>query len=97
MIPSIKSDRAGQPRVELGGDGLYSTYVSECVLVLLLWDMSGIDHVHCFYLRRKFLLSPRVRTSGLLIVVTVQPLVLVFGVYLAGLFEYPSISIGMVG
>ena len=30
-IPAIKSDRAGRPRVELGGDGLYGAYVSECM------------------------------------------------------------------
>ena len=34
---------------------------------------------------------------GLFIIVTVQPLVLVFGVYFAGLFEHPAVSIGVVG
>ena len=59
--------------------------------------MGGIDHIDRFHLGRKFLLSPRVRMSGLLVIVAVQPLVLVFGVYFAGLFKYPSISIGVVG
>ena len=39
-----------------------------------------------------FLLSPSVRTPGLLVIITVQPLVLVFGIQLAGLFEHPAIS-----
>ena len=34
--------------------------------------------------------------SGLLVIVAVQPLVLVFDIYLAGLFEYPTISVGVV-
>ena len=53
MIPVIESDWAGRPWVEFGGDGLYSVYVSECAFVLLLWDMSDINHVHYFDLRRK--------------------------------------------
>ena len=44
-----------------------------------------------------FLLSPCVRTTGLIVIVAVQPLVLVFGVYFAGLFEHPAVSIGVVG
>ena len=44
-----------------------------------------------------FLLSPRVRTPGLLIIVAVQPLVLVFRVYFAGQFKCPAVSIGVVG
>ena len=56
--------------------------------------MGGVDHVDRFHLGRKFLLSPRVRTPGLLVIVAVQPLVLVFGVYFAGLFEYPAVSVG---
>ena len=44
-----------------------------------------------------FLLSPRVRMPGLFVIVTWQPLVLVFGVYLAVLFEHPAVSIGVVG
>ena len=44
-----------------------------------------------------FLLSPHVRTPGLLVVVAVRPLVLVFGVYFAGMFKYPAVSVGVVG
>ena len=60
--------------------------------------MSGVDHVDHFHLGGgEFLLSPRVRTPGLIVIVAVQPLVLVFGVYFAGLFKYPAVSIGVVG
>ena len=45
----------------------------------------------------EFLLSPHVRTSGLLVIVAMQPLVLVFSIYFAGLFEYPVVSVGVVG
>ena len=58
--------------------------------------MGGIDHIDHFHPGRKFLLSPRVRTLGLLVIVAVQPLVLVFGVYFAGLFEHPAISVSVV-
>ena len=44
-----------------------------------------------------FLLSPRVQTPGLFVTITVHPLVLVFGVYFAGLFEHPAVSVGVVG
>ena len=42
-------------------------------------------------------MSPRVRTPGLFVIVAAQPLVLVFSVYLTGLFEHPAVSIGVVG
>ena len=45
----------------------------------------------------EFLLSPCVRTPGLFVIIAVQPLVLVFSVYLAGMFEHPAVSIGVVG
>ena len=41
-------------------------------------------------------MSPRVRTPGLFIIVAVQPLILVFDVYFAGLFEHPTVPIGVV-
>ena len=44
----------------------------------------------------KFLLSSSVRTPGLLVIIDVQPLVLVLGIYLTGLFEHPVVSIRMV-
>ena len=59
-------------------------------------DVGGIDHVCRFHPGAKFLLSPNVRTPGLLIIIAVQPLVLVFSIQLAGLFEHPAISVSMV-
>ena len=44
-----------------------------------------------------FLLSPSVRTPGLLVIIVVQPLVLVFDIQLAGLFEHPTISVSVIG
>ena len=49
-----------------------------------------------FFTWGEFLLSPRVRTPGLLVIIVVQPLVLVFGIYFTGLFEHPAISISVV-
>ena len=60
-------------------------------------NVGGIDHVYRFHLGGKFLLSPSVRTPGLLIIIVVQPLVLVFGIQLAGLFEHPAISVSVIG
>ena len=47
--------------------------------------------------RGKFLLSPSIPTSGLLVVIIVQPLVLVFGIQLASLLEHPAFSVGVIG
>ena len=59
--------------------------------------MGGVDHVDHFHLGGgAFLLSPCVRMPGLLVIVAVQPLVLVFGIYFAGLFEHPAVSVGVV-
>ena len=58
--------------------------------------MGGVDHVDRFHLGRKFLLSPRVRTPGLLVIVAVQPLVLVLDIYFTGLFEHPAVSVSVV-
>ena len=44
-----------------------------------------------------FLLSSSVRTPGLLVIIAVQPLVLVLGIYLADLFEHPAISVSVIG
>ena len=45
----------------------------------------------------EFLLPSSVRTPGLLVIIAVQPLVLVLGIYLAGLFEHPAISVSVIG
>ena len=83
--------------VEFGGEGLDGIDISECAFALPLWDMSDIDHVHCFDLRWKFLLSPRVRLTRFVLVFTLRSFPFVFGVEFAGLLEDPTFSIGMIG
>ena len=48
MIPVIKSDRAGRPGIEFGGDGLHNVYVSECAFAPSLWNVSCVYHIHYF-------------------------------------------------
>ena len=43
------------------------------------------------------LLSSIVRRPGLFLIVAMQPLVIVFGDYLACLLEYPTIPVGVIG
>ena len=59
--------------------------------------MGCVYHIYHFYLGRKFLLSSCGRQPGLLVVITVWPFFLVFGIQLAGLFEHPTFSVGVVG
>ena len=66
------------------------------MLLFPLGNMGCIYHVHRFHLGRKFLLSSCVRRPGLLVVVAMQPLFLVFGIQLAGLFKHPSFFVGVV-
>ena len=96
MIPAIKGDRTGRPWLELGGNGLDSIDVSKCAFALPLWDMSDVDHVHCFDLRWKFLLSPRVWLARSILVCALRSLPLLFGGELAGLLEDPTTAVGMV-
>ena len=76
-IPAIKSDRAGRPRVELGGDGLYDAYVSECMFAS---SFSYVNDVHYFDLWWEFFLSPSVLLARLILVFTWCLPPLVFGV-----------------
>ena len=46
---------------------------------------------------RQFLLPSCVRRPGLLVVIAMQPLFLIFSIQLAGLFEHPTFSVGVVG
>ena len=59
--------------------------------------MGCVYHIHRFHLGREFLLSSCVRRPGLLVIIAMQPLFLVFGIQLAGLFEHPAFSVGVVG
>ena len=55
-----------------------------------------VYHVHCLYFGGKLLLTPGVWLASFVVVVAGRLLPLVFGVYLAGLFEYPTVSVGVV-
>src|SRR3954464_7860755 len=59
--------------------------------------MRRVNHVHHPHLWGKPLLSFVVRRPGLLLVVAIQPLVFMFGIYLACLLEHPTIPIGVIG
>ena len=67
MIPAIKSDRAGRPWVEFGGDGFYSVYVSECAFALPLWYVGCINHSHTIDLWWKFF-PPKFKTVNMIYV-----------------------------
>ena len=80
VVPSIKSDRAGGPWVELWGDWLQRIDVPERTLPLPFGDVGCVYHVHCPHLWGKALLSSIVRRPRLLLVIAMQPLVVVFGI-----------------
>ena len=67
------------------------------MLPLPLGDVGCVYHVHHPHLWGKTFLSTVVRRPGLLLVITMQPLVLVFGIQLAGLLEHPTFSVGVIG
>ena len=67
------------------------------MLPFLLGNMGCVYHIHYFHLRREFLLSSCVRRLGLLVIIAMQPLFLVFGIQLAGLFKHLAFSVGVVG
>ena len=97
VVPAIEGDRTRRPWVELWGDWLHRINVPQCTLPFPLGNMGCVYHVYHFHLGRKFLLSSCVRRQVLLLVVAMQPLFLVFGIQLAGLFEHPTFSVGVVG
>ena len=80
VVPSIKSDRAGGPWVELWGDWIQRVYVPEYTLSLPFGDVGYVYHVHHPHLWGEALLSTIVRRPGLFVLVVVQPLVSVFGI-----------------
>src|SRR3954470_10027903 len=59
--------------------------------------MGRVYHVHHPHLWGRPLLSFVVRRPGLLLVVAIQPLVFMFGSYLACLLEHPTIPVGVIG
>ena len=81
MVPTIESDWEGRPWVEFWGDWPNRVDVPERAFALPLGDMSNVYHVHRFDLGRKFLLSPCVRWTGLLVIVLAwRPLLLILGI-----------------
>ena len=58
--------------------------------------MSDKDHVHCFDLWWKFLLSPRDRLARFVLVFALRSLPLMLSVEFAGLLEDPATTVGMV-
>ena len=79
VVPAIKGDRTGGPRVELWGDWLQRIYVPERTLPLPLGDVGCVYHVHRPHLWGKPLLSSGVRLPGLFLVIAMWPLIFVFG------------------
>ena len=77
----IKSDRAGLPRVELGGNELY---------------VSCVDHIYCFDFWWEFLLFPSALLARLILVFAWCILPLMFDIELARLLEDPTFSVGMI-
>ena len=77
MIPTIESDRAGQPGVELMGDELYGAYISECMFASPLRHM---DHVYCFNLWWELFLSSGALLARFILVLALCLFPFVFGV-----------------
>ena len=71
VVPSIKSDRAGGPWVELWGDWLQRIDVLESMLPLPFGDVGCVYLVHRLNLRGESLMSSIVRRPGLFLVITV--------------------------
>lgn len=95
-VPAIKGDRAGRLGIKFGGDWLHSVYILECAFASTLWNVSCVNHIHCFDFWREFFLSSSVRLARLIIVFTWRLPPLLFGIQLAGLFENPTLSVGVV-
>ena len=64
-VPSIKSDRAGGPWVEIRGDWLHRVYVPECTLPLPLGNVGCVYHVHRPHLWGEPLLSSGVHEGNM--------------------------------
>ena len=97
MVSSIKGDRVRRPWVKLWGYRLYDVDLSKGVLPLLFGYVSGVYHVHSFYLWRELLLSSIAQTARLVIALTAWTHALLFGCEFAGLLEHPTITVGVGG
>ena len=93
VVPAIESDRAGQPGGELEGDGLYGTYVPECMFAS---PLRHVDHVYCYNLWWEFFLSSSALLARFVLVFAWCFPPLVFDVELTGLLEDPTFSVGVI-
>jgi hypothetical protein len=64
---------------------------------LLLRYVHDVDHVHSLYLERELLLAAIVRPARFVIILAAGTLALFLGCDLAGLFDYPTVTVGVVG
>ena len=96
VVPSVKSDRAGGPWIELRGNWLHRIDIPECTLPLPFGYVCCVYHVHRPHLWGKTLLSPNVRWPGLLIIIAMQPPCLHFWRLTCCLLEHPTIPVGVI-
>ena len=87
----------GTDMTKFWGNRLNGACVPQCALALPCRGVRHIYHVYGFHFRRKLLLNPGIRLASLFVIaVTGRPLPLVFGIKLAGLFEDPIASVGVI-
>ena len=96
VVPAIEGDWAGRPGIKFGGNGLNSVYVSECAFARSLWNVSYVNHIHCFDFWWEFFLSSSVRLTRLLLVLTWRLPPILFSIQFVVLFENPTLSVGVV-
>ena len=97
VIPTIEGDRVSRPWVKLRGYGLYGVDLPKGAFPLLFWYMCGIYHVYGFYLRGELLLPAIAWAARLFVILIARALALLLGCKLAGLFEYPTVVVGVSG
>ena len=78
VVPSVKSDRAEGPWIELRGNWLHRVYIPECTLPLPCGYVLCVYHVHHPHLWGETLLSSIFRRSGLFLVIAIRPLLVAF-------------------
>lgn len=96
VVPSIESDRTRPPWIVFWRHRFYGVDVPECTLPFFLWYLLDIDHVHGFYLGRELILASTVRRARFVILVA-RAFALFLGCNFAGLFDHPTVTVGVVG
>jgi hypothetical protein len=97
MVSTVESDRASRPRIEFRGYRLYGVDVPKCSFPFLFRYVRDIDHIHSFNLGRKLPLASITWPARFIVILAAGALTLFFGCDLAGLFNYPIVTVGMVG